>query len=204
MGGDQSTQLQYCLDRMREGDLSARDDLIRYAHARLERLAQTMLRDYARLRRWEETGDVLQNALIRLTRALGEVAPANVRDFFRLAALEIRRELIDLARHYYRPGGPGDRHSSAFGGGGTDGSPPAYEQEEITYEPGRLAAWTELHKQAEALPEEEREAFELLWYQGLSQPEAARLLGIPERTLRRRWQAARLRLHQALHGDLPG
>jgi len=204
MGGDQSTQLQHCLDRLRGGDLSARDDLIRYTCARLERLTHTMLRDYARLKRWEETGDVLQNALIRLTRALGEVAPANVRDFFRLAALEIRRELIDLARHYYRPGGPGDKHSSAFGAGVSDGAPPAYEQEETTNEPGRWAAWTELHRQVEALPEEEREAFELLWYQGLSQPEASRLLGVPERTLRRRWQAARLRLLQALRGELPG
>src|SRR3954447_11612069 len=87
MGGDQSSQLQHCLDRLREGDLSARDDLIRYACTRLERLTHTMLRNYARLRRWEETGDVLQNALIRLTRALGEVAPADLRDFFRLAAL---------------------------------------------------------------------------------------------------------------------
>src|SRR3954452_7824325 len=139
MGSDQSTQLQHCLDRLREGDLSARDDLIRYSCARLERLTHTMLRDYARLRRWEETGDVLQNAMIRLNRALGEVAPANVRDFFRLAALEIRRELIDLARHYYRPGGPGDRHASVHGGHPSDpsphsgGPPPAYEQEESTY-----------------------------------------------------------------------
>jgi RNA polymerase sigma-70 factor (ECF subfamily) len=204
MGGDQSSQLQHCLDRLRNGDLSARDDLIQYACGRLERLTHTMFRDYARLRRWEETGDVLQNALIRLTRALGEVAPANVRDFFRLAALEIRRELIDLARHYYRPGGPGDRHHSVPAGRPSDGASPAYEQEESTYDPGRLAAWTELHKQVEVLPEEEREAFELLWYQGLSQPEAAQLLGVPERTLRRRWQAARLRLHHALHGELPG
>ena len=29
MGGDQSTQIQHCLDRLRGGDPSARDDLIR-------------------------------------------------------------------------------------------------------------------------------------------------------------------------------
>ena len=46
--------------------------------------------------------------------------------------------------------------------------------------------------------------FDLLWYQGLTQAEAAQALGVPERTLRRRWQAIRLRLHHLLHGEAPG
>jgi RNA polymerase sigma-70 factor (ECF subfamily) len=71
-------------------------------------------------------------------------------------------------------------------------------------EPSRLAAWTEFHAQTEALPEEEREVFDLLWYQGLPQAEAAGLLGVSERTVKRRWQAARLRLHEALRGEPPG
>jgi DNA-directed RNA polymerase specialized sigma24 family protein len=40
-------------------------------------------------------------------------------------------------------------------------------------------------------------------YQGLSQAEAAELLGGSERTVKRRWQTARLILHEALQGEVP-
>jgi RNA polymerase sigma factor (sigma-70 family) len=57
--------------------------------------------------------------------------------------------------------------------------------------------------EVERLPDEEREIFDLLWYQGLSQAEAAALLHVSERTIKRRWQAARLKLHEALQGASP-
>src|SRR5437764_1134251 len=69
---------------------------------------------------------------------------------------------------------------------------------------GRLAIWSEFHQRVDALPEEEREVFDLLWYQGLTQPNAAAVLGISEATLKRRWLAARQRLHKALKGSFPG
>ena len=71
----------------------------------LERLTRRMLKDYARLRRWEQTGDVLQNALLRLHRALASERPRSVRAFLALAATQIRRELIDLSRHHFGPEG---------------------------------------------------------------------------------------------------
>ena len=46
----------------------------------------------------------------------------------------------------------------------------------------------------EGLPEEEREAFDLRWYQGLTQAEAALVLNVSEATVKRRWLAARARL----------
>jgi RNA polymerase sigma-70 factor (ECF subfamily) len=67
----------------------------------------------------------------------------------------------------------------------------------------RLAFWTEFHSRVEGLPEEEREVFDLLWYQELSQAEAAGLLDVSERTIKRRWAAARLKLHDVLRGNLP-
>ena len=63
--------------------------------------------------------------------------------------------------------------------------------------------WSEFHQQVERLPEEEREVFDLLWYQGLSQAEAGQVLGVTERTIKRRWASARLRLHRVLKGTLP-
>jgi RNA polymerase sigma-70 factor (ECF subfamily) len=65
-------------------------------------------------------------------------------------------------------------------------------------------AWTEFHRQAEALPDEEREAFDLVYYQGLNYAEAADVLGVSAKTVMRRWQAACLRLHDAVGGRLPG
>jgi RNA polymerase sigma-70 factor (ECF subfamily) len=67
-----------------------------------------------------------------------------------------------------------------------------------------LAAWAEFHQQIGSLPDEEREVFDLLWYQGLSQTEAAGVLHVSERTIKRRWQAARYALSEAMEGELPG
>src|SRR5947207_12760187 len=106
-------QLRQWLDRMEQGDASALDELLRHVCGRLERLARHLLRAHPAVQRWAETGDVLQGALVRLTRALTSVRPGSVRDFFALATQQIRRELIDLARHYYGPLGEGVNHASA-------------------------------------------------------------------------------------------
>ena len=79
---------------------------------RLTRIAAKMLKGYPGVARWEQGDDVAQNALIRLDRALRAVTPPTARDFFRLAAAQVRRELIDLARHYYGPRGLGAHHAT--------------------------------------------------------------------------------------------
>lgn len=199
---DRTNDLQSCLNRLRDGDLSAREELLSQACERLSRLAQRMLRDNPRVGRWEECDDVLQNSLLRLHRVLEGIHPPTVRDFFRLAAMQIRRELIDLARHHFGPEGLGANHASVGALRSPDGaSADLPEPAETTQEPSRLALWTEFHRQIGALPEESRELFDVLWYQGLTQAEAAGILGIPERTLQRRWQAARTLLHRRLRGD---
>ncbi|MFO0927177.1 MAG: sigma-70 family RNA polymerase sigma factor [Gemmataceae bacterium] len=196
--------LQRCLDRALAGEAAARDELFRLAGARLERLARVMLRDFPRVRRWEETADVVQNALVRLCRALTDVRPATVRDFYRLAAVQIRRELIDLARHHYGPHGGGAHHHSQGGEGGAADAPPAWDTGDASLDPGRVALWTDFHRQVDLLPDEQREVFDLLFYQGLSQDQAAELIGVSTRTIKTRWREARLRLHDLLGGALPG
>jgi RNA polymerase sigma-70 factor (ECF subfamily) len=196
-----STQIQLRLDRLRAGDDSARDELLKVACDRLGRLARRMLRGYPGVRRWEQTDDVLQGAALRLWRSLEEVKPASVRRFIGLAAAQIRRELIDLARHYGGPDGPGRHHPVRAGPDGSGGPP---DPDTDTDDPARLAAWTEFHEHVEALPGDEKEVFNLLWYQGLPQAEAAALLGVTERVVRYRWRAARLRLHERLGGRSPG
>jgi RNA polymerase sigma-70 factor (ECF subfamily) len=203
--GDQRTeQLQRCLDRWQNGEAAARQELLNGACERLTQIARTMLRAYPRLKRWEQTEDVLQNALIRMLRAFDIITPSSLRDFYRLATLQIRRELIDLVRHYYGPEGRGVKHATnRMEDGSRNSAPLLYERADQADEPSRLAVWAEFHEQVEQLPEEERDAFGLIWYQGLAHTEAAEILGVSARTVKRRWQAACLRLHDALHGELP-
>jgi len=146
---------------------------------------------------------VVQNALMRLYRSLADVQPASAVDFYRLAALNIRRELLDLSKHYFGPQGLGAHYASTDLAPGQSGVAPAYEQATAGDDPKDLEAWTAFHKQVEGLPAEEKEVFDLLWYQGLSQAEAAALLNVSDRTIKRRWASARLALHQSLGGRLP-
>ena len=110
-GTDLSTEIQLRLDRLRSGDESARDELLDITRVRLGRLARKMLQGYPGVRRWEQTDDILQNVALRLCRALKTIRPESVHGFVRLAALQIRRELIDLARHYDGPEGCGRHHA---------------------------------------------------------------------------------------------
>jgi RNA polymerase sigma-70 factor (ECF subfamily) len=200
MVDNQTTQIQKYLNRLRGGDDSARADLVNCACERLQKLTRKMLRSHPKVHRWEQTDDVFQNAMIRLHRAMQKAKIESPRHFFNLAALQIRRELIDLSRHYFGPEGLGAKHETEKK---EESSGDRLEIGEITRDPHRLGQWSEFHKQVEALPPEEKEIFDLLWYQGMSQTEAATLLGVSERTLQRRWQAARVKIFEALKGELP-
>jgi RNA polymerase sigma-70 factor (ECF subfamily) len=195
--------IQGYVDRLRDGDDSARAALLHCACERLTKLVRKMLKAYPSVGRWEQTDDILQNALIRLDRALKAVAPTSARDFLCLAAAQIRRELIDMSRRYRGPEGLGAHHSTQAGVGKSNRSPALSEPSDGTHDPARLAAWTEFHCKIETLDDEDRQVFDLLWYQGLTQPEAAQLLGVSVRTISRRWIAARLRLNESLNGELP-
>lgn len=202
---NRTTEIQLCLDRLRTGDEAARGALIECAGQRLERLTRKMLHSWDRVHRWEDTSDVYQSALMRLYRALADTHPATVVDFFRLAALNIRRELFDMAKHYYGPRGEGANHATGvWTPMSDDGEPLAWEPADVGDAPDNLAAWAEFHAQVDRLPDDERVLFDLLWYQELSQAEAASLLNISERTVKRRWASARLHLHKILEGTLPG
>jgi RNA polymerase sigma-70 factor (ECF subfamily) len=199
---DSSNQLHLFLTRMQAGDKTARDDLFRHVTGRLEGLTRKMLHHFPGVHRWAETDDVLQSALIRLLRTLEAVRPTTPRDFLGLAAEQIRRELIDLARHYYGPQGLGANHATR---GGADGSrDPVLVQPAPADEPSALAAWCELHEQVRHLPADEREVMDLLFYQELTQDSAAELLQVTKRTVQRRWQSALLKLHAILKDHWPG
>ncbi len=198
--------LQRQLDEIRAGDAAAADALMRHAYERLRKLTRRMLANYPAVHRWEQTDDVLQNAAIRLDRSVREVKPDSVRAFFGLAALQIRRVLIDLARHHGGPEGRGAHHATVgAGGAGADEARGDF----FNRQPGEaddgltLMQWCEFHEAAGNLPDDEREVFDQVWYHGLSQGEAAQVLGVSLRTVNRRWQSARVKLYEALRGESP-
>ena len=204
MRSDRTTQLQRCIDRLR-GDAKAREELIEGACVRLRSCASHAAGD--RVRRWEQTDDVLQQALVALHRTLENIHPATVRDFLRLAGLHIRRTLAQLARHYFRPYGPGANHFSDHAGD-TKHRQALLETPSTSGAPDELLeeaeAWERLNDEIEQLDDEEREVVELLWFHDLTQAEAAEVVGISERTVQRRWLQARLKLHRALAQEMPG
>lgn len=213
-----SIVLQGLLDRLRAGDLQARDELIGHAYDRLVVLSRRMLGRYSRLRAWEQTDDVAQNAMMRLRTALEKVQPASVREFIGLASVQIRRELMDLTRHHFgrerdkdspdEPDSAPKRQApkvfSQQGSADNEGQVlSSQDPGSDTYDPKDLAMWREFHEKVQALPEQEREVVDLLWYQEMSQEEAADLLEVDKSTVKRRWRAARMKLHEALKGWLP-
>jgi RNA polymerase sigma-70 factor (ECF subfamily) len=195
----QDTEARELLERLRSGDGSARDRLIALAQGRFVALARAMLKRYPHVRRWEQTDDLLQVALVRLHRSLAEVRPEGVRHFDNLAAAQIRRELIDLARRYHGPEGLGAHHH-------TDGADPGGRLAEVADRSGRpesLEEWAAFHEAVERLPEEERRVVDLLWYRGLTHAQAAEALGVATKTVQRRWASARLMIRDALGGESP-
>jgi len=183
-----TTTLRDLIARFQAGDNSALDSLIRRTEERLAQFARRMLGGFPGVQAREEMEDVLQSSLIRLTRALRHEKPNSVPEFFGLAALHIRRELLDLARRYAR------RPSVNLTGEPTD--------QEVD-NPAELDRWTALHEAAGRLPPELHEVFSATFYHGWTQGQIGELLGISDRQVRRRWIEACLRLKETV-GDLPG
>ena len=192
--------LQGLIDLANGGDAAAWGELLAHSCERLRRLARKMLKGFPHLRRWEQTDDLLQNAMLRLHRALADVKPESVRHYFSLATVQIRRELLDLADHHFGPEGDGANHHTD-GPCLAAGERGVLEREAVADQPSSLDGWTEFHARIEALPEEEREVVGLIWYEGLAQEEAAAVLGVSVRTVKRRWQSARLLLYEAVKGE---
>lgn len=189
--------------RIAAGDSTARDDLLWRAAARLEQLASHMLRNYPAVRRWEETGDVLQMAVLKLLRALDQVQPQTTREFVGLAAEQLRRVLIDLVRHYQGKHGIGKRTAGAISVG--DDADPQTIDPNASHEPSadELESWRQFHEAVEDLPVMEREVFMLGYYHGWKQAETAALFQITERSVRRYWQSACTLLRERLGNEPP-
>jgi RNA polymerase sigma-70 factor (ECF subfamily) len=192
--------LQQCVERWRAGDREAADCLFRGVGQRLEHIARKMLRGFPAVRERVDTGDVLQGSVLRLLNSLQRVQPESMRHFFNLAAVHVRRELLDLARHFSAEGFV----PRASGDPTTDSSnADSLQAAEAPAEDDDFDLWCRFHEAVERLPEDEREVVGLMFYHGWTQAQIAELLGVNERTVRRRWQSACLRLNKLVGDKLP-
>jgi RNA polymerase sigma-70 factor (ECF subfamily) len=126
-----------------------------------------------------------------LLTALRTVRPQNVRQFFALAGQHMRWQLNDVARRLDEQPGAAPLADSGVAAPPSTGS-------------GLTADGRRMLRAIEGLPEPEREAFELVRIQGLTQVEAATVVGASERTVQRRLARARLLLVERLADLRPG
>ena len=191
------------LERLAAGDLAARDRIIELCGSRLRTLAHRMLARFPDVRRWDDTDDVFQNAALRLHRALADVHPDSPRAMMALAATQLHRGLIDLARHHRGPSSYAANHGTNVGPPVTADGPPVHHVDRAGADTEGLDRWTQFHEAITSLPDELREIFHLVWYVGADQKTIAGLLGCSERTVKYRWREARERVKAALEGHGP-
>ena len=203
MSADESDTLartvEECLAQLAAGDDSARERILEACDRRLRGLAHRLLGGFARVRRWDDTDDVSQNAALRLYRALGETVPRTARELMGLMALQVQRELLDLARKHRGPTSYAANHGTNVR---LDDEGAVFLVDEVADQstgPDPLRGrWEAFHAAVDGLPDEEREVFRLVWYLGLEQDDVAKALDWSPRTVRRRWKDARDSIRRAV------
>jgi RNA polymerase sigma-70 factor (ECF subfamily) len=162
------------------GDASAEPlirALIERSVDRLRLLCGTLLmRSYPRLTRPPvnlQLDEMLSAVVDRLLKALRQIRPSNVRQFFALANQHMRWELNDLARRL-------DKERTALGLADEPVATPDSSGSQLSPNTLRIL------EAIESLPEDEREVFDLVRIQGCTQVETAGVLGVSPKTVQRR------------------
>jgi RNA polymerase sigma-70 factor (ECF subfamily) len=167
-------------------------DLLAHAVCRLRHLCASILhQSFPRLTRPPlnlQTDELLGAVVERLLKALREARPVTVRQFFALAGQHMRWELNDLARRLDEQPAVEELNDGLVPAPATSGSGLSPDARLMLEAIGRL-------------PEDEREAFDLVHIQGLSAAEAAEVLDVATRTVTRRLDRG-IRLLTEWLGDL--
>jgi RNA polymerase sigma factor (sigma-70 family) len=172
--------------------------LLERAVRRLHQLCATLLhRDYPRLTFPPanlQSDEMLGAVVERLLKALREARPRDVRQFFALACQHTRWELNDLARRL-------DQQPRAVE------LPDGLAPDAASSASGLTPDGRRMIEAIDALPADEREAFDLVRLQGMTQAEAAEVLGVAPKTVKRRLDRGLRLLSQRLadlRSDAPG
>jgi RNA polymerase sigma-70 factor (ECF subfamily) len=205
--------LQGQLELALTGDAQARQRLMELTRDRLMRHARRFLHGrYARLEPLAQTDDVVQELYVKILQnqdrfwVNAQGAPVRtLAEFFGRTSAWMRDVLCDLLRKGY---GRNDNRPAVLPlEGGPSDTVAQYEPCSDTLDGEKVRRWTEFHEAVARLPDELQSVFDLLWYQDLTQTEAAALLSIAAPTVKLRWMKARLQVQRALGGppfDEPG
>lgn len=186
MSESSDTEVTQLLAEAGGGDQAAVDVLFEKVYVELRRLAGEYLRD-------ERAGHTLQptalvhEAYLRLTGGK-RIDWQNRAQFYTVAAQVMRHILVDYAR----------RRDALKRG---NGEPILTLDEVLDFTTERdinLVALDESLKALARLDEEQSRIVELRYFGGLSIREAAGVLGVSEVTVSRKWNSAKLWLHQQL------
>lgn len=167
--------------------------LLATAVDRLQLLCANLLfRSYPRLTRPPlnlQPDEMLSSVVERMIKAMKSVRPQNVRQFFALANKHMRWELNDLARRLDKQVQAQQVRESLVA------APAESSESQISPNTRRIL------EAIEGLPDDEREAFDLVRIQGMTHPDAAAVLGVSAKTVQRRLNRSLLALEEKL-GDL--
>ena len=207
MSDDSTAVLQSHLERAMTGDAEARQRLLELTRNRLMGHARRFLHgSYARLEPFAQTDDVVQQLYLKILQhqdrfwvnAHGEPV-RTLAELFGHTSAWMRDVLCDLLRKAH--GRDDNRPAVLPLDGGLSDTGPRHDPSSDTADGEKLQRWTEFHEAVARLPDELRSVFDLLWYQDMSQAEAAELLGVAVPTVKLRWMKARLQVQQAFDGS---
>jgi hypothetical protein len=209
---------------MHDGSEEKKDRLER-ATRRTYYLAKQMLSRSPHAGQWEQSADALPDALYRYLQFAKEITSGSARRFYNVASFRLRQLLLDLAHcHLGLHGAEFDQHSGPVGEAVARSVGPGDRMSSLDewllfhrltasvpeHEPmwprggvDTLEGWVVLHRLVGTPPPEELETFGLIWYQGLTQEEAADMLGVSAKSVECWWQAARLALARRIGTDPP-
>jgi len=196
--GDTTADVGDLIERLRQGDDSARRALLERVYHRLRRIAAaTLQKNFPRLVDRHEVDSVVDETWAQLMKALESTRPETPEGFYRLVFRKVRHVLLDMAR---RQGRDDARRQEPVPNSDRSGSTDPIEISDTTYEPSRLAFWTEIHREVGRLPRDQRSVFRFHYFGDIPQSDIARLLNLPPKQVSRLWLAATVRLAQRLDG----
>jgi RNA polymerase sigma factor (TIGR02999 family) len=181
------------LVRAAGGDRRAADEFLPLVYEELRRLARNMIGSESQ--RTLQPTALVHDAYLKLI-GQGDVDWQGRTHFFRIAAQQVRRVLIDEVRAC---------HAEKRGGGATtitfsddaEFSPPGSPD---PFGPVDILALEEALEELARLGERQYRVVELRFFAGLSIDETARALGFSERTVKEDWTFARAWLDRRLSG----
>ena len=181
------SQVTLILNAIQHGDSKAADELLPLVYEELRRLAAHKMAHEAPGQTLQPTA-LVHEAWLRLV-GDGDPGWQNRAHFFAAAAEAMRRILVDRARR---------KHTLRHGG-----SQVRVELHETAIEaPADDEKLLQVHDALEVLAAEDSQKAEIVklrFFGGLSHEEIAKVLSVNEKTVRRHWELAKVRLFQIVN-----